>query len=67
MTLEKMLNEEDKAKKRIEMSVNEPGIRSKLREEIYDEMPGEDLQPHALKMQLRPEEEDALELVSKCS
>ena len=46
------------------MSADEPGIPIKSREQLYDEMRGEDLMPHAPKMQLRHEEEDGLELVS---
>lgn len=63
MTLEKLLNDEEKARKRKEMSADEPGIRNRLREDIYNEMRGEDLRPHAEKMELRVHEHEALELV----
>ena len=63
-TLTQLLDAAEKEKKRAEMSADEPGVRTKLRQEIYDEMPGEDLRPHAFKMELRPHEHEALELVS---
>lgn len=41
----------------------EPTLRKKSRQEIMDEIPGHKLRPNAPKMQLRPDEHDALELV----
>lgn len=63
-TLSQLLDDTERERARKEMSADEPGIRKKLREEIYDEMPGEDLRPHAPKMELRIHEHEALELVS---
>lgn len=58
-----VLDEAERERKRKEMSADEPGIRTKLREEIYDEMTGEELSRHDPKMELKPEEHDALALV----
>ena len=66
-TLSQLLDDAEKERARKEMSADEPGIRKKLREQIYDEMPGEDLRPHAEKMELRVHEHEALELVSSAA
>lgn len=63
-SLSQLLDDAEKEKKRAEMSADEPGIRKKLREQIYDEMSGDELRAHAPKMQLKDSEHDALELVS---
>ena len=64
-TLTQLLDDAERERARKEMSADEPGIRRKLREQIYEEMPGEDLQPHADKMELRVHEHEALELVNR--
>lgn len=63
ITLPQLLNKAEKEQKRQEMSADEPGYVITPPEQIYAAMQGEDLRPHAHKMQLKPEEHDDLELV----
>lgn len=64
MSLRRLAREAEKEHAIKSVGGDEPAIRHKLREEVQASIPGWALRQDAPKMQLKPDEQEALELVS---
>jgi len=62
-TMESLLRREQKQKELRKMGAGEPGVRNKPWEQIYHEKDINELRADAPKMELRPDDHDALGLV----